>query len=409
VTLNKPVNSVLTSSHILGGLIVYYWLILFFEKQSDFVLRFSFLYLALVIPINLYILFNLKYVLYYPYDPESKALLFYWLIVSAVSLIRLDFATLYNVSLFALSIIIILNSRAVISVRLVNTLFLLSILGSIITHFTGNNEYGFIPGQAASSEQQNLQWRVSLFPALPESAFFSIIVFVSNVLFNKGRSVYLYAALSLYFVLLSGNRTATISFVFIVIFLVVARFVSLTHKKFYIILFATLFVFFILLVNIDVIGANFVDLGNGFWNNYFFRSEAGVQSQEDLSKTVYRGWLWALHVKIFLEKPLLGLGTYRLDNYVDTDLIPKIENTGSEAFLTSWLARVGLMILPLLVFFGRVLRRSIQTKNKYLYALCLALAVFSLGYGSFLIPYNCMFVLIFGTINLGSGAQLVSK
>lgn len=395
-------------SHVLNSLIVYYWFLLFFGRQDEeSIQRFSVLYFALVVPINLYVLFALRYLFLFKWKPYVKALLCYWLLVSTVSIFRLDIATLYNVTIFCLPIITIINSNFKLSTTLLNRLFLLSILGSAITFYWGNNVFGLIPGQALSSESQGLQWRVSLFPMLSESVSFSLLIVLINLLFNKGRRRLLYCVLGLYFVLLGGNRTTIIALLFISAFLICIKYITLNRDRFYKLLLPAMLLLLVAVVNIDLFALPLANINNSFVNNYIFRSESGAQSTEDLTKTIYRGWLWQQHLRIFLSKPLFGVGTFVLDNYVDSPLVPGAEGIGSESLLTLWLARVGLLIMPFFVFFYRVYSKAIQDQNKFAYALCIMLMVFSLGYASFLVPYNCLFLMMFGSINLHAETNLV--
>jgi hypothetical protein len=397
----KRLQLKVTRSGAFSALLVYYWFLLFVGgRQGEVVERFSLWYFSLVIPINLFIAFNLQYVIFAKYKSWSLGLLWYWMLVVIVSAARGDIPTIYNTSLFVFSIIIIINSDAKVSVRLVNLLLLLSIAGSVITYLIGSNVYGFIPGQAVTSREEGLGWRVSLFPNVPESAFFSLVIFLINLVCNRGRFRRFFLALSLYFLVLSAVRTAIVALIFIAGFLLATKIVELKPRPFYKLLFVGIMLSFILLINIDLLIAVSVDLSNPVLNALLFRSEAGLQSSEEFSKVVYRGWLWRQHLSLFLDHPLFGVGTFKLGDFVYESILGDHEDIGSESFLTSWIARVGLLIVPLLVFFKNLCGRAMETGNKYLYSICIALFIFSLGYGTFLIPYNCLFLLTFGTINM---------
>jgi hypothetical protein len=58
-----------------------------------------------------------------------------------------------------------------------------------------------------------------------------------------------------------------------------------------------------------------------------------------------------------------------------------------------------LMIIPLLVFFGRLWTWTMERRDRLGYCLCLALLIYSLAYGSFLVPYNFTFLLLFAVLN----------
>ena len=386
---------------LFSALVVYYWFMYFLERQEAVVKRFSPFYFFLVIPILIFIVINIPFLAFSRFTPLSRTLLLYLGIVSAISLFRLDYATIYNTAIFALPIIIVINSGAVLTPGFMNRLFLFSIAGSIITYYAGNNVYGFLPGQASGSAEQGLAYRVSLFPALPESAFFCVIIFVLNLLYNRSRSRYAYCAAALYFLLFSANRTSLIALFFIVGFLLVTRWIEFRPRPFYKGMMAAILVVLILMVNLNLIMEEVaISFQNPILNNYVFRSEAGVTA-EDLGETIYRGWLWTQHYRIFLQHPIIGTGTFEFEKVMDeAPPVLQVETTGSESFLTGLLARIGLLVIPLLVFFWRLCLQAMSTRNRYLYSTCITLLVFSLAYGSFLVPYNCMFLITFGTINL---------
>lgn len=100
------------------------------------------------------------------------------------------------------------------SLPLLNFLFWVAIIWSIISQFAGLNPWGFFPGQAQTHLAQGLWWRVGLFPfkTPPFSGIFAVIVLCSNLYSLKGKKYgtmnYLTVFLSLYFALFSASRTA---------------------------------------------------------------------------------------------------------------------------------------------------------------------------------------------------------
>jgi O-Antigen ligase len=395
-----------TARVFFSGIVAYYWLLLFFEQPEENITRFSLFYFALVIPVLVFIVANYSSLRFSSFKPLSLTLAFYLGLVGLVSIVRSDFPTLYNAALFVLPIIIIVNSGMSLLPGFLNRLFLLSVIGSMITFYVGNNLYGFLPGQALSSEEQGLIYRVSLFPVLPESAFFSIMIFVINLLYNSSRYRYAYCAVALYFLLFSANRTSIVALLFIISFLFLSRRVAFQPRLLYRVLMLSMLLCLVLLANIDMLLPQLaVNLSSPVLNNYLFRFEDGVTGGQ-IGTTIYRGWLWAQHLSIYLQHPVLGAGTFKLDDaMIDGPPISQVEATGSESFLTGWVARVGLMVIPLIVFFWQLCSRAMSNSNKYLYSICILLLVFSLFYGSFLVPYNCMFLVLFGTINLDNHVQ----
>jgi hypothetical protein len=374
------------------GLLVYYWFILFLHRQQDEVIRLSVHYFLLLVPLWVYLGLNAWHALLPPLPKVTMLPLAFMLLAVGVSVARKDFATAYNAILLGLPILIVLATGATVTLAFLNRLFLWSIPLCVLSYLLGTNDYGFIPGQSAIGAEQNLEWRVGLFPALPESAFFSLLIVLVNHFYNPSPSRFFYYAAGSYFLFLSGVRTSIIALLLVVLFISVARKVGFaSHPRFYKVVFACLIAVFILLVNLDLFLAS-IDIENAFVKQYLFRTEAEVDAQE-FAKTAYRGWLWAQHLTIFATAPIAGIGTFELLQVVDRPLIEGHLGTGSESFLTGWLARIGMIFLPMVLLFWVTVEKSIRTGNRFLYAFCVIWAVFSLGYGSFIVPYNFLFLL----------------
>src|SRR5690606_9605700 len=110
---------------------------------------------------------------------------------------------------------IILENKAEINIKLINTLFILQIGFSIFTYYQGTNIYGFLPGQAPGA----LNWRISLFglKTPPYTGFIASIVLLINIFNNHSKRKWIFIILCAYWVAFSGSRTVYI-FWFIFIF-----------------------------------------------------------------------------------------------------------------------------------------------------------------------------------------------
>jgi hypothetical protein len=164
------------------------------------------------------------------------------------------------------------------------------------------------------------------------------------------------------------------------------------------VLFALLAVAFVVVVSMDAILIA-IAFENPYVASYVFRSQKEMVDINEVAKTVYRSWLWQQHLQIFADNPLTGAGTFFLPDLLKEQLLESNIDTGSESLLTGLLARVGLMIIPLLVFFGRLWTWTMERRDRLGYCLCLALLIYSLAYGSFLVPYNFTFLLLFAVLN----------
>jgi len=98
---------------------------------------------------------------------------------------------------------------------ILNFVFFVSVVWSIISYHIGINRWGYIPGQYGFEYHGGMGWRIGLFPYLspPSSGMFSLVVFFCNF-FSNSRFRFFFLLISLYFLLFSGVRTVFVALVF---------------------------------------------------------------------------------------------------------------------------------------------------------------------------------------------------
>ena len=138
------------------------------------------------------------------------------------------------------------------------------------------------------------------------------------------------------------------------------------------------------------------NISNPFVNSLVFRSPEGVQQIEEITNTVYRTLLWDSHLNGFLQSPAIGIGTFKLDDVATNSYVEEI---GSESFITNWLCRVGGLLTAFCAFILFLFQSAIKRGNKCMYLLLIVLIISMLFYGSFLVPYNFMYLLFFAALN----------
>ena len=136
-------------------------------------------------------------------------------------------------------------------------------------------------------------------------------------------------------------------------------------------------------------------LAQGPIGSYLFRADSVDVDVESIQQSVYRGWLWLQHMRVFLSSPWIGVGSYEFVSVVDDLMMAGESDTGAESLLTLWLSRVGLCFVPFLVFLWTVGRRASVPPQPLGWMIFVILCIALLAYGSFLVPYNFMFVLLF--------------
>lgn len=329
--------------------------------------------------------------------PGIVPLLIFVALAGVISLARDDLPTLLTVGLFVLALMWLAAEPVRLSLFLINLLFAASIAAGGLFYLAGYSDFGLLPGQYAEGADRGLEWRVSLFPFVPESAFFALIVLIANQVQARGGKRILWCGIALYFVLLSGLRSAVGALLLCEAYLWVSaggRRLTALGRAALIVMLLALFVASVAASSVLLLIPEFAP---GPLANYLLRSAADDVSAESLSQSVYRGWLWLQHLELFAGSPWIGVGTFEFASLVD-DVIEGHVGTGSESFVTSWLARLGTAAIPFFYYVGSLFARATRQSEPLDACVCLVLGVAAFTYGSFLVPYNFVFLLMFGML-----------
>lgn len=372
--------------------IVYYWILQYFIGNEDQVVKFSFVYFLFVLPAIGFIALNIRQIVLRNYSKSATILLLYTIGVSLVSTLRGDFASIYSTLLFSGTVIAILNSKCTVTINFLNTLFLSSIVLSVITTHLGINEFGYLPGV--------WEGRVSLFPLIPESAFFCCIIIVANYFLNESPWRFVIYGLALYFLIFSGSKTAFVTLILFFLYSITLHFLPFRIRGLYSIYNVIVAILFIIIINLGSVVQLLKKLDNKIINQLVFRSEQVDDDVAFLQTSSSRLWIWEEHLKIFSKNPLIGVGSFNLSDYATVNpLIQYTSSTGSESFFTSRLARFGLITFGLLLFIFILQQKAINEGDKLSYFLILFLLITMLVYGSFIVPYNFLFLIVIGLFN----------
>ena len=90
--------------------------------------------------------------------------------------------------LLVLTLLWLVRVRPGLSLHVLNGFFWSSVAAGGLWFILDLSEYGLLPGQYAQGADRGIEWRVSLFPYVPESGFFALIVFLANQLHRRGRA-----------------------------------------------------------------------------------------------------------------------------------------------------------------------------------------------------------------------------
>jgi len=389
-----------TPRPLLQALLLYYWAWLYLRVFLGDVTASTAGYIVTVLPVAAAACVGLVQVtavsLRQPGMPSLVPLLLFAAAAGLVGLGTGDFSTILSAGLLALTLVWIAQSPTWLPLKLVNGLFLASVAMGAAFYFAGFSDYGVIPGQHLVGLDRGIAWRVSLFPFVPESGFFALVVFLANQLFGSGRSRIFYMVLAGYFLVFSGVRSALIGLLLCEAYVLVARQADASAALRTTVLWG-LIAGFLLFVSGATILLLIPGIAEGPIGSYLFREAAANLTEGAVTQSTYRGWLWGRHLDLFLSAPLTGIGTYEFADLNPSTAAFRI-GTGSESFLTSWLARAGLCFLPFVYWLVRLGDRSAARPTPFEGCIFVTLWVAALAYGSFIVPYNFIFLLLFGLL-----------
>ena len=303
---------------VLAGLL-YYWAYLYLRVLLPSPEHSPVAYLVTVVPIAVFA--SLGTGLHLIADRRKRApramigcLLAFVAAVVVASVPRGDAPTVLSAGLLALTLIWLTTAPAVIKLATINRVFVLSVLVAGIFYAFGWSEYGLLPGQYREGEDRGITWRVSLFPYVAESGFFALIVLLANQMHGRGLRRAIYVAAALYFLLLSGVRSALLGWLLCLVFMAIDRHCALAAQHRFVrlrlALIAGLLLSFLAIVLSSTALQFFPELTQGPLGSYLLRAAADDVGAESIGQSVYRGWLWVQHIDLFVSSPLVGVGQY---------------------------------------------------------------------------------------------------
>lgn len=387
---------------LFGLLILYSWALAAFLNREVTTPDDPLIYCLTVAPALIFIFAALPAIFSTRWRSASIPIALFALFATAIAFTRSDWATIVSISALCLMLIAIWHTKVTVAPWLINALFLAAIPICMALHAAGLGQYGVFPGQSVDDE---LAWRVSLFTYnVTPSWLFALVVIGVNYFRNRnrvGRRVMM--LFGLYFLLLSGSRTGLIVLALCVAFLICSRAIAFRPRLFYRLFIPFAAVAFVIALNASALLEFVVGSDNAFINTVLFKSEAGAATTGQASTSIVRTLLWAAHVDIFLTDPWVGRGSFALNDI--TAEFEGLNTNGSEAFLTGLFARTGLCAIFFLAALYLVARDASRKRDRLAYCLMILFAITSLAYGSYIVPYDFVFLLVFGTMNHVSSAR----
>jgi hypothetical protein len=320
----------------------------------------------------------------------------YALCVCLIAFVRGDMATIATTVLFCSAVIVVFALELTPSTDLLNSLFLLSIVVNGVLFLIGMSIYAIIPGYSKDGE---LWWRVSLFPQVATSAYFCLVIFFVNVADRGARLRRLCIVLSTYFLLFSGIRSALIAAFLAGGYVMLVRTGRLRRAGARILYLASTVVVFVTSLFMTQLLLLVPAFGNPTLNMYLFRTSGGFESEAEAAKAIFRTWLWSEHLRIAAQNPLFGIGTFDFFAVSSFDPMFADMSSGSEAYLTGLLARVGLPVILFVAAFVAAIMRGIRVDDETVPVVGLFLFLAMLAYGSFINAYDFVFLVMIGLLS----------
>lgn len=373
-------------------LVIYYWSMIYLQSIQS-IEGTLLLYLTFLLPISLFALYSLFFIKRKTVPNEILWIVLFIFSSAILSIARFDVTSLMAGTLFGVIIIIISYFKLAINLKLINYLFLISVIISPLLYYSGFSIYGFIPGQSSFSNLEALAGRVSLFPNVSISIYFSFMVFLLNAFFNKSKSKLFFMLLSFYFIYFGVSRTILIAFIIILFLYIISKIYKMDSKMYKIISIFLIGIPFLLIINIEHIIGFLLNSNNNFIMNYVFR---GYNDFDEIMIDMARVNIWSEHTRLFFIHPF-GLSVNDMERYIDRDLIG---GAGNESFFTRMLVQYGISAIFIFIYLFSLLKKSIIQKDLYTYVYVYLFLFIGFIYGSFFSVYNVLFLIFISSINI---------
>lgn len=377
-------------------LVGYYWVMQYALPSGGSVERGGLLYLLYVLPAAGFVVlvaslspFKIRF------EGPSAWIGAFLAAVVVVSLARGDLRSIFSVGLFSGMVLIVLLYRMDLSTAALNRFFLASMLAGALAFAAGHSVYAIVPGFSADPD---MPWRVSLFPFVAPSAFFALLVTLTNLARRRDAGRWPMVVLGAYFVVFSGIRSAWLALAFAVVYLLLVRAGRLRSTGARLGFLGASAAVCVALLLAEQLAVLLSAVGGGFVNAVVFRAADGLQSPEQAAQAIYRGFIWTEHLRLALSSPIIGIGTFDFASLATFNPLFADRSSGSEAFLTGLLARVGLVTLLLLVGLGIAIAREVRAERHLALAAGIILVVAMLAYGSFLNAYDFVFLCLLSVL-----------
>jgi len=373
--------------------IIYYWALLAFVDISSSAERGNLLYILVVCPIVIFTAFAaIKVFQKKTISVPSILFIFYLSSVCFIGIFTLDYDTITSTVMFLVPVIVLIELKLKIDLSLLNMLFCLSVIWSVISYYIGINPYGFLPGQSTTNLHQGLWWRVSLLPYTtpPVTGLFALIVLLSNVFLHHSRIKIIWIITSIYFLVLSGSRTAILAIVLNFLVLSGIYFNNKMLKK--IMLF--LLLGFVIVLGYYFVTHDYTQLLSKIKNPNILSLLVRNTSFDETTRITGRVILWQNYLEVWSNSPIAGVGSFDIKTYFP-------DSPGNtEARMFYLLSRDGIILFTFFaIAIGSILWTGFMKKKVGYLIVSITFIVYMLLYSSFFNFYHFIYLSMWGLLN----------
>lgn len=381
-------------------LVLYTWALAMFRDPDslDAPIDNPLAYAAIVAPTVAFVLLSLPWLLKERWQKSSVCFAAFGLLVTMFALARGDAATAVSLLSLSLMLIAVIETRATVPLWLVNTLVLGSIPIAALLQQLDIGRYGVLPGQAIDGS-----WRVSLFPYnVTYSWLFALVVLALNYFKNSGVKRFVMCLIALYFVVASGSRTGMIVVALCIAFLAATHIIRFRDRLYYKAFIPCCLLIVVIGLNASAILTALAFINNPIVNLVVLKRES-ANDAEDVTDSIVRTMIWSEHLQLARENPWIGHGTFNLR---DTSVaLAKFNSAGNESFLTALVARVGALTVFFFLGLHYLAKRARREQDRLTFCLLITFSVTALTYGSYIVPYDFNFLMLFAAMNHVSSAR----
>jgi hypothetical protein len=275
------------------------------------------------------------------------------------------------------------------------------LVGLGIWLFSDVNQWGLLPGTTTAVGEA--VWRVSFFPNVAYTGFFSMLLFMVAArdprLFS--RFGWVIVSVAIYFVLFSFVRAAVVGLLTFVLLAWIYRKNRSPSFLFWASMGMALF------VNLAIAYSPAIFLAaqeNAVISRLFLRGESGLTEYE-IWQQLYRPYVWGEHLRQFVTSPwLMGWGTTDFNMLKSEALVIGQQQSGEISLPTRLLAQYGLPGLLLVVYFVFRLVKLAKAHDAWGCACFPAVIMAMLHWGTMFHPSDFMFGLCLLLVFHGSQA-----